>query len=88
MTKKGIKKIKLLKCNSDYFLYEEKKEKQTNPDIIFNNMDESNSLFLNNYNDINYDLKRFLFDGYNDKKNSSIDDYYRDLFKLLNQINN
>ena len=88
MTKKGTEKIKLLKRNSDHFLFKEKNEKQTNPDIIFDNKDESNSLFLNNYDDINYDLKRFLFDGYDEKKTCSIEDYYRDILKMINQINN
>ena len=59
-----------------------------NKDIIFDKKDESNSLFLNNMNDINYYLKRFLFDGYDDKKNNSTEDYYRDLLKMYEIINN
>ncbi len=76
MTKNGIKEITLLKYNSDDFLLKEENESQINKDIIFDNKDKSNSLFLNNMNDINYYLKRFLFDGYDDKKNSSTEDYY------------
>ena len=88
MTKKGIEKIKLLKRNSDEFLFKEKKEKQINPEIIFDNKDKSNSIFLNKYSDMNCSLKRFLFEGYDDKRNISIEDYYKDLLKMFNQINN
>jgi len=86
MNKNGIKEIKLFKYNSDDFLLKE--ENEINKDIIFDNKDKSNSLFLNNMNDINYYLKRFLFDGYDDKKNSSTEDYYRDLLKMYDIINN
>ena len=82
MTKNGIKEIKLSKHNYNDFLLKGENESPIYKDIIFDKKDKSNSLFLNNMNDINYYLKRFLFDGYDDKKNSSIEDYYRDLLKI------
>ena len=88
MTNKGIKEIKLLKHHSDDFLLKGENESQIKKEIIFDNKDENNNLFLNNINDIDYYMKRFLFDRYDDKKNSSTEDYYKDLLKIYDMINN
>ena len=86
INKKGIKKIdinsnkklKSLLLNTDTDEEETKKNS-----VIFNNKNKGNNIFLNNYNDIENSLKTFLFEGYDDKRSFSSEEYYNDLLKLF-----
>ena len=62
----------------------EKENNQYNEIIL----DISNDLglFQNSYYDLNDNLKRFFFDGYNENKNSTIDEFCNDLNKIYEQI--
>lgn len=76
-------KINIFKKPNNYGIDETNKEVH---DII---LDVSNSLgfFKNSYNDLNDNLKRFFFVGYDENKISTVDEFCSDLNKIYEQIN-
>ena len=76
-------KINIFKKENNYSIDETNKEVH---DII---LDVSNSLgfFENSYNDLNDNLKRFFFVGYDENKSSTVDEFCWDLNKIYEQIN-
>ena len=85
MSKKGIDKINISSTTSRNFLILDNhyNENSNEINIVFNHKNKNDSLFSNNYENINNSLKRFIFEGYDDKKNTSTDEYYNDLMNYL-----
>ena len=79
ISKNELKKINIFKKPNNYNEEETKNEYH----VIIDNSNNL-SLFKNNYNVISESLKRFLFDGYNEYKSSTIDEIYSDLTKINN----
>ena len=82
ISEKKERQINIFKMQNNYGL--EKENNQYNEIIL----DISNDLglFQNSYYDLNDNLKRFFFDGYNENKNSTIDEFCNDLNKIYEQI--
>jgi hypothetical protein len=86
MTKKGAIEIKISKDDSkNNLISDDSFDGKNNNEmkIMLCNRNNNNSLFSNNYDSINSSLKRFIFEGYDEKKNSSIEEYYNDLLKIF-----
>ena len=75
---KNEKKINILKIPNNY---EKNEIKEINNVIL---LDNNKNLFYNNYKEINYYLEQFLFNSYNNKDKSMIDEYFEDLNKISN----
>ena len=83
ISKKNKLQLKIISTKSSSFLLENDNEVINNKIIIFNNKIKSNSIFLYNYNNINSSLRRFLFEGYEEKGNNYNEEYYNDLINIF-----
>ena len=84
MTRKGPKIINISKVDPKCFFIIDNSYYDNEIKIMLNNRkNNNNNLFSNNYDSINSSLKRFIFEGYDEKKNSSIEEYYNDLLRFF-----